>query len=70
MIDVQNTKIHSVGKMQMFNVALLVTVFYSVKGMSRRRTNEGERRTIEQAKIKTGKEILEKERKGVFSKKE
>jgi hypothetical protein len=56
--------------MQMFNVALLVTVFYSVKGMSRRRTNEGERRTIEQAKIKTGKEILEKERKGVFSKKE
>jgi len=25
--DVQNTKIHSVGKMQMFNIALFVTVF-------------------------------------------
>ena len=34
-----------------------------------RKTNKGERKTIGQAKIKTGKEVLEKERKGIYSKK-
>jgi hypothetical protein len=38
--------------------------------MNRRRTNEGERKKIGQAKIKTGKEIMEEERKGIYSKKE
>jgi hypothetical protein len=33
-------------------------------------TNKGERKATGQAKIKTGKEILEKERKGIYSKKE
>ena len=45
-------------------------MFESVKSMNRRRKNEGEGKTIGQAKLQIEEETFEKEGKGIYSKKE